>query len=117
MALVLTLGVLSLFSNVGLGSLGINGTTFFYGHGDWFFHFALFFIATCWLGLFIPKDYAHVLWCILFVCGIASELVQHFYLVHRDGRWGDAVINTVAILIGILCLKGIAVYKARSSEY
>jgi VanZ family protein len=59
--------------------------------------FAAVALTGRWVGL--P---AWPLGAVLVVHAVESELVQHFWLPHRDGDPADAMADTLGVLVGLL---------------
>ncbi|WP_028024897.1 VanZ family protein [Enterovibrio calviensis] len=94
---IVLIGLSSLFTGIGLSAINIESRHFFFGHGDWLFHFALFHLSG-WLVFTLDSGKRRFAWCVLLVLGIASELAQTFWVQGREGSISDAVVNVLAVL-------------------
>ncbi|OEE68070.1 hypothetical protein A1OO_20285 [Enterovibrio norvegicus FF-33] len=91
------IGVGSLFTGVGLSAINVESSHFFFGHGDWLFHFALFHLSS-WLVFTLDSGKRRFVWCLLIALGIGSELAQTYWVQGRDGSMSDATVNVLAVL-------------------
>ncbi|MGF1708389.1 hypothetical protein [Enterovibrio baiacu] len=91
------IGVGSLFTGIGLSAINLEGSHFFFGHGDWLFHFALFHLSG-WLVYSLGAGKRWFAWLTLLALGICSELAQTYWVQGREGSVSDAVVNVVAVL-------------------
>ncbi|MBE1275029.1 hypothetical protein [Enterovibrio baiacu] len=91
------LGVSSLFTGIGLSAINLEGSHFFFGHGDWLFHFALFHLSG-WLVYSFGAGKRCLAWLTLLALGIFSEFAQTYWVQGREGSVSDAIVNVVAVL-------------------
>ncbi|WP_407330933.1 hypothetical protein [Enterovibrio sp. 27052020O] len=94
---IVFIGVGSLFTGIGLSAINIESSHFFFGHGDWLFHFALFHLSS-WLVYSLDSGKRRFVWYLLFALGIGSELAQTYWIQGRDGSMSDAIVNVFAVL-------------------
>ncbi|OEE75031.1 hypothetical protein A1OQ_23310 [Enterovibrio norvegicus FF-162] len=94
---IVLIGLSSLFTGIGLSAINIESSQFFFGHGDWLFHFALFHLSS-WLVYTLDSGKRRFVWCLLIALGIGSELAQTYWVQGRDGSMSDATVNVLAVL-------------------
>ena len=92
------IGVGSLFTGVGLSAINIESSHFFFGHGDWLFHFALFHLSGWLVYALDSAGKRRFAWCMLIALGLGSEFAQTYWVQGREGSISDAVVNVVAVL-------------------
>ncbi|PMN71101.1 hypothetical protein [Enterovibrio norvegicus] len=92
------IGVSSLFTGVGLSAINLEGSHFFFGHGDWLFHFALFHLSGWLVYALDSTGKRRFAWCTLIALGLGSELAQTYWVHGREGNISDAVVNVFAVL-------------------
>ncbi|MEI8611148.1 hypothetical protein P4S70_20540 [Enterovibrio sp. Hal110] len=95
---IVFIGVGSLFTGVGLSAINLEGSDFFFGHGDWLFHFALFHLSGWLVYALDSAGKQRFAWCMLIALGLGSELAQTHWVQGREGSISDAVVNVVAVL-------------------